>query len=85
MNVSEMGLRLLIGRCGGTLKHFVLESSRISENVCLCIHVCVCVRVCVYTRVCVCTCVRVCVHVCTCVRACVCSLAPLPESLRVQE
>jgi hypothetical protein len=33
VNLSQIGIMLLIDRCGDTLKHFVLESSRISENV----------------------------------------------------
>jgi hypothetical protein len=33
VNLSQIGLKLLIDRCGETLKHFVLQSSRISENV----------------------------------------------------
>ena len=33
VNLSQMGLMMLVRRCSGTLKHFVLESSMISENV----------------------------------------------------
>lgn len=33
VNLSHIALKLLIDRCGDTLKHFVLQSSRISENV----------------------------------------------------
>jgi hypothetical protein len=32
-DLSHIGLKLLVDRCSSSLKHFVLQSSRISENV----------------------------------------------------
>ena len=34
VNLSQMGLSMLIKRCGSSLKHFVMESPKISEKVC---------------------------------------------------
>ena len=33
VDLSHIGLKLLVDRCSSSLKHFVLQSSRISENV----------------------------------------------------
>src|SRR4029434_7850606 len=64
MNGNTVGITLTI-----TVKS-TLESSPVTDDVCVCVCVraCACVCVCV----CVCACVCVCVCVCLCVRARVC-------------